>query len=475
VKPDKNNFAPIAGLAYAPSFDSGLLEKLFGNKKSVFRTGYQIGYDSFFNNIASNAAATSPNLLSTAIPSVVDTNDPRGLANLSSAFPAVAAPLSPLSSETLILKNLVNPYYQRWSAGIQRELPWQMLLDVSYVGTTGTKLFINEDLNPLVPPSLRNYPAGYTAASFLPSQIMGRFDPLQGSRLTRTNGGSSTYNAAQLNLSKRFSKDLTFNLAYTRSKFIDDSSDVFSTAGNNLPQQSAIPSIFGGLKNDKSVSLYDRPNRMVLTYLYRLPFMSEQKGVLGRIAGGWQISGVTTIESGAPLNVMNGMDADGLGGNFDRPDYNPSGRPGVRAVPNAASPTGYVNPDDPAGPNTPINPANAMYIGLPAWPGCSPATTAPCPSGNLGRFTLRTPRTDNFDASLNKAVTIREKMRLEFRMEAYNVFNHRQYGSESISPFDTGTVAISANVYTSPAGRFLNPGFADGGARAIRYQLKFVF
>ncbi len=471
VQPDKNNFAPIGGLAYAPSFDSGVLEKLFGHKKSVFRMGYQIGYDSFFNNIASNAAATSPNLLSTAIPSVVDTNDPRGLANLSSAFPAVAAPLSPLSSETLILKNLVNPYYQRWSAGIQRELPWQMFLDVSYVGTTGTKLFINEDLNPLVTPSLRNYPAGYTAASFLPSQLSGRFDPLQGARLTRTNGGSSTYNAGQLNFSKHFSKDLTFNLAYTRSKFIDNSSDVFSSAGDNLPQQSAIPSIFGGLKNDKSVSLYDRPNRLVLTYLYRLPFKSEQKGALGRIAGGWQISGVTTIESGAPLNVMNGMDADGLGGNMDRPNYNPAGRPGVRAVPNASSPTGYVNPDDPAGPNTPINPANAMYIGLPA---CL-STTTPCPTGNLGRFTLRTPRTNNFDASLTKAVALREKMRLEFRMEAFNVFNHRQYGLQSVSPFDNGSTTISANVYTSPAGRFLNPGFADGGARTIRYQLKFVF
>jgi len=60
-------------------------------------------------------------------------------------------------------------------------------------------------------------------------------------------------------------------------------------------------------------------------------------------------------------------------------------------------------------------------------------------------------------------------------MEAFNVFNHRQYGVQSISQFDSGTTTISANVFTSPAGRFLSPGFADGGARVIRYQLKFIF
>jgi hypothetical protein len=273
-----------------------------------------------------------------------------------------------------------------------------------------------------------------------------------------------------LNISRRFFNGLIFNLAYTRSKFIDNSSDVFATAGNNLPQQSAIPSIFGGLREDKSVSLYDRPNRLALTYLYQLPFRREQKGLLGHVVGGWEISGVTVIESGAPISISNGQDADGVGSNFDRPNFNPSGRAGVRAVPNASSPTGYVNPDDPAGPNTPIDPANAMYIGLPA---CT--LPVPCPTGNLGRFTARTPRTNNFDASLNKVVNIRESMRLEFRMETYNVFNHRQYGIRSISPFDLGTLTISANVFTSPAGRFLNPGYADGGARVIRYQLKFVF
>lgn len=472
VNKDLNNFAPTVGIAWSPSYDNGLLGKLVGVKKTVIRTGYQIGYDSFFNNIASNALASSPNLVSTLATSVVDTTHPRGTANLSTSVPSTARPLSPLDSQTLVIKNLVNPYYQRWSFGIQRELPQQVIFDLAYVGTKGTRLFINEDLNPLVTPSLRIYPAGYTAADFQPSQLSGRLDPLQGSRLIRTNGGSSNYNALQLDVRRRFANGFAFTLAYTYSKLIDNSSEIFASGGNNLPQQSAIPSIFGGLKNDRSVSNFDRPNRLSITYIYDFPFFRGQRGLAGHVLGGWQLSGVTTIESGAPLNVTNGLDADGIGGGtYDRPNFNPSGRPGVRAVPSTTSPTGYVNPDDPAGPNTPIDPKNAMFIGIPA---CT-STTTPCAPGNLGRFTQRTPRINNFDATMSKDIHITERLHLTFRAEAFNLFNHRQYGVQAISPFDTGTTTISAVVATSPNGRFLQPGYADGGARVMRYQLKLTF
>ncbi len=137
VKGDKNNFAPTVGLAYSPAANSGILGKVFGDKKSVLRAGYQMGYDSFFNNIASNALASSPNLVSTNTPSTVSTANPRGLPNLSTAFPAVARPLSPLDSQTLVISNLVNPYYQRYSAGIQRELPDQIMLGSFLCGNEG--------------------------------------------------------------------------------------------------------------------------------------------------------------------------------------------------------------------------------------------------------------------------------------------------------------------------------------------------
>ena len=106
---------------------------------------------------------------------------------------------------------------------------------------------------------------------------------------------------------------------------------------------------------------------LVFSYVYELPWMKQQKNVLGYIVGGWQVSGLTAYESGNPYTVTNGQDSDGLEGN-DRPNFNPSGRPGARAVPAplSESPTGYINPDVP-GPNgtfvrTPIDPKDARLL-----------------------------------------------------------------------------------------------------------------
>lgn len=465
---DNNNFAPVVGFAYSPSFTDGIRGFLFGEKKSVIRGGYQIGYDSFFNNIASNAATSSPNVVAT---SFTNTATGRGTANISTLLPTVARPLSPLDAQTLVVKDLVNPYYQRWSLGIQRSLPFNFVMDVSYVGSKGTKLFINEDLNPSVPAALRITPPGYTGAT------SGRLDNIQGSRLIRTNGGSSSYHSGQFQLSRRFANNLTFTAAYTWSKLIDNASEVFGVAGNNQPQQAAVPSIFGGQQQERAVSLFDRPHRASFTYVYELPFYRSQQGFVGKLLGGFQISGVTVFESGAPLTVVNGVDADGIGGNLDRPDFNPNGIPGTRAVPyrptTAASPNpcnvplntvGYT-----AGPNVTggcVDPNTAQYIGLLAGTGRT---------GTLGRNTLRTPGTNNFNVNVLKRVRLTERMRIEARTEFFNIFNHLQFGQGSVSPFSPGEQGIGASVIGTPLNQFLVENLADGGGRVIRYQFKFVF
>lgn len=457
---DNNNFAPVVGIAYSPQFHDGLMGRLFGYNRSVIRGGYQIGYDSFFNNIASNAASSSPNIVATATPSVANATNPRGLPNLIASFPTTPRPLSPFDGQTLVVQNLKNPYMQRWSLGIQRELPLDLIADVSYVGSKGTHLYINEDLNPLVPPTLRITPAGYTGAT------SGRLDNLQGGRLIRTNGGSSIYHAGQLDLRRRFARGLLLTAAYTWSKLIDNASEVFGVAGNNLPQQAAQPPILGFSERlERAVSLFDRRHRFSFTYVYQLPFMRDQRGFVGRVLGGWEISGITNFESGAPLTITNGADADSIGGNLDRPDYNPQGQRGVRAVPSATSPTGYINPD---ANNAPIDPLTAEFIGLPAGLGRT---------GNLGRNTHLTPGTNNWNVNVMKKITVTENTRLEFRTEFFNIFNHPQYTQGSVSPFSPLGGAVPANVTTSLAGRFLNSNTpqSDGGGRVIRYQLKFVF
>lgn len=471
VGDDNNNFSPTVGLAYSPSFKNGFLGRFFGDKQSVIRAGYQIGYDSFFNNISSNAATSSPNVVATNVASVVSATAPRGLSNVTGNLPTAARPLSPLDSQTLVIKNLVNPYYQKWSFGIQRALPLDLVIDASYVGTKGTRLFINEDVNPLVPASMRITPV--TTPAIPASRLSGRLDNLQGSRLIRTNGGSSIYHSGQLLVTRRFAKGFTATGSYTYSKLIDNASEVFGVGATNLPQQAAFPAILGGQAAERAVSFFDRTHRASITYVYALPFMKEQRGPLGRLLGGWELSGVTTFESGVPLTVVNGQDADGIGGNLDRPRFNPQGQRNVRAVPAVATATVnpcsvtvgavyYTNPD---ANSACISSSSAQYVGVLAGTG----------SGNLGRNTLRTRGTNNWNFNILKRVRITENTKIEFRTEFYNIFNHLQFGQGSVSPFSPGNSGVSASVITSTAFRFLQPNFADGGGRVIRYQLKFIF
>lgn len=469
VNGDNNNFSPNIGIAYSPKFDNGILGRIFGNGKSSIRAGYGIGYESFFNNIASNAVASTPNLLSTQFNAIATTENPRGVANFITQIPASARAANALDSQTLIDPNLRNPYYQRYNLSVQRQLKGGFLVDVAYVGSRGVKLFLNEDLNPLVPLNRRSFPAGTTAASFPANRLQQRFDPLQGPRTVRTNGGSSTYHSLQTEVKRSFRNGFAVTGAYTWSKFIDNGSEIFAFGGGlNIPSLAQTPSPFGGQQIERGLSAFDRDHRAVFTYIYNLPFGKQQNNFLNRVIGGWQISGVTTFEAGVPFTVSNGLDADGFGGaGNDRPDYNPGGRPGVRAVVSTTSPTGYVNPD---AANAPIAASDATYIQRPT---CTLADG--CRAGNLGRNTLRSPGINNFNANFQKDTAVNERVHIQLRGEFFNLFNRPQYGVTNGSAFAPGLGTLNANVQTALGTRFLNPVFQDGGGRVVRFQLKVLF
>ncbi len=476
VRPDRNNFAPTIGIAYSPSLTEGLLGALFGDRKTVFRGGYQIGYDSFFNNIASNAAASSPNLIATTINSTASAANPRGLPNFLNRIPTTAT-LTPFSAQTLIDPNLVNPYYQRWSVGVQRELPFKLIMDVAYVGSGGRKLYINEDANPLVRPELRITPTGYTGP------VSGRLDNLQGGRTVRANGGNSSYHAGQVEVRRRLSNNFSLTGAYTFSRLISNMDEVFAATGNGISNSSLpqTPAVFGGERLDRAISFFDRTHRASMTYVYELPFYRDQRGFVGRTLGGWQVTGVTIFESGVPFNVSNGVDADGIGGSGgDRPNINPNGVRGTRAVPVVNAQgfiTGYVNPD--AG-NAPIDPSTAYYIANPTYvaglAGSVPRV------GNAPRNSERTPGTNMWNMNIMKRTRLGESSSLEFRTEFYNIFNHPNFGQASASPFAPvgnpgGANFIGSNTTGSASDVYLkaNTRLSDGGGRVIRYQLKFIF
>jgi hypothetical protein len=159
-----------------------------------------------------------------------------------------------------------------------------------------------------------------------------------------------------------------------------------------------------------------------------------------------------------------------LGGSTaDRPDLNPLGQPGVRAVPSGTSPTGYINPDDG---NKPIDPKTARYIGLPANDGVRRTR-----SGNAGRNTERGPGLKNWDLNAIKNIRLTERFQMQFRAEFYNIFNTPQYGTVSVSPFapSQSLQTIAANVASSQPGLFMNATAIDGGGRVIRWQLRLRF
>lgn len=495
VKKDNNNFAPAVGIAYSPSYSEGIRGFLFGEKKSVIRAGYQIGYDSFFNNITSNAVASSPNTIVTTNSSTTAAGQ-RGLANFSSQFPTVAGAVTPLSSQTLIDPNLVNPYFQRYSLGIQRELPFKLIMDLSYVGSKGTKLYVTEDSNPSVRPELRSaVPAGYpnctvggtvsaaqATAQFpagSPCPITGRLDNIQGSRQTRTNGGGSSYNSGQLSVSRRFTNNFQVTGAYTFSKLISNADEVFATGFGSTTALYSIPAILGGERNERALSIFDRTHRAVFSYVAQSPFFTEQKGVVGKLLGGFQISGVATFESGAPFSVFAGTDMDGVGGALDRPVFNPNGQRGVRAVAqvdaNTNAITRFINPEIVTARNAQgaptdyatIDPNTAQFIVYPNFvPGASGSVVR---VGTLGRNTERSPGINNFDITLLKRTRVSERIAIETRADFFNAFNHPQF------PGPASGIASSANAPTQ--GFFLNPDTVNttGGGRIIRYQVKLIF
>ena len=427
------NPGPRIGFAYDPS----------GNGKWAIRGGYGIFFEHMNGNEANAESLQgnpSPFVSNGSVSSI------NGYSNVGLQAQGAASPFSAVS----IPGQVQWPYMQQWNFGVQHELPEHLVASLAYVGSKGTHLTRQYDLNQLQPLPANQNPYLATGAAisaadcngFVPgtpyvnqglptsailangTTITGQavenlfvacgnpaanyYRPYQGfSSLTLIdNAASSTYNSLQATLRRSFG-DLTFNLGYTWGHSIDDSSDRYDPGFYNPldPRQS------------RANSNFDIRQSMSLSYVYALPFFRHNSGFVHTMLGGWQWSGITIAQTGAPFSVTNGSvygDNAGVAGNVgiaSFPDVvgNPNSVPA--ALQSQFQQTGLF------GKLLYNTTAFQIPVGL--------------TYGDATRNMLRMPGRLNFDMGLFKRFEFKEHYAFEFRWETFNTFNHTQLDSFS--------------------------------------------
>ena len=419
-KRDTNNFQPRLGFNWNPrTGNSGLLGMLTGGDKFVVRGGYARTHDYAFLNLALNVASSFP-----YVAAINNSNFPNAFTRLPNLSFTVGQDPSQLT-RTVVADDFRAPEADQFSLEFQRELSNHLVYRVGYVGTQGHGLYQTIDGNPRLP---------FSTA---------RVDPSRGVIRLRANTAESIYHSLQTGLDKRLSGGLSAGAHYTWSKFIDDASDTFNTSSGEvaIAQDSFNP------KADRAVSAYDRPHRLTANVVYELPFAKAQEGVVGRLVGGWTLSGVVTLQSGAPFTVLTGVDPtgaiagiDGLVGNSIRPNLNTDLKLSKMTVSEiiAAGGASLFRP----------------LCGMPS------ATCRGERVGEVGRNTLRADGIGNLDIAFIKNTRVAATHRLQVRIEMFNATNTRNFG------IPEGRINNS---------NFLNQWGTNGGARTIWGAIRYIF
>lgn len=396
AKSGKNGWAPRIGFAWDP----------FGNGKTSIRGGGGIFYDRTLLNPLRDAGANAP---FTQVATVTNGRQFSTPASVASGFTnpldtiGVAGTGQPLLQTLSVFSFQMPPgVVYAYSLGIQRELPWASVLEISYVGNQSRHLTHRRDINYVLPEAALQKRADGTFVNAnvdTVRQFLG-----YGQILMQENTGVSSYNSLQTSWQKRLTRGFTSSVAYTWSKAINN----FDTETSNL----RVPF---NASMDKGPADFDRRHVLAVSYVYELPFFSKRTGVAGHALGGWQISGITSWQSGRHFNVTGGnrvasSPSNGFGGNLDLiGDW--------RAVPGGQSPDHWINPD-----------AFAGRIGL---------------IGTLPRNLIEMPRTQNWNLSLMKRTNINERVRLQFRAEIFNLFNHPNFRTVQVTRTATNFGALT--------------------------------
>ncbi len=348
------------------------------------------------------------------------------------------------------------PYTQNWDFDVQRELPGDVLVDASYVGSHGVHLNMGSGgdypLNQLTPeeitlgtqlqgkvpnPFYGIITTGPEAAAKLPlSYLLKPFSQYLGLGSAYPTLGYTLYDALQLKVEKRFSHGLSTLLSFTGQKLIDDYS-IISNVGHNT---GGIQNIYNG-GGERGVSANDISRRLVISGIYELPFGRGRtigknwNRVTDALLGGWQVNGIATYQTGFPLSVTTQNTCVNCGNNVLRPNNN--GHSAELSGPISQRLNGYFD--------------TSVF-----------SQPAPFSFGNVGRTLpdVRGPGQQNIDFSLFKNFHPIERLQVQFRAEAFNLLNQVVFGMPDmvLSNLNFGQITSQGN-----------------GPRNVQFGLKLLF
>ena len=443
---DLNNFAPRLGFAWDPS----------GNNTTVLRGGYGISYDKIFLNIVTNSRFNPPFFGLVGLSNIIFGDDlsvlPRIGDNPGDPFGGFLGNniLEPLGFDerggivgSRVDLRVLDPairdsYVHNFFFGIQRELPWDMVWETNYQGTFGKKLQFIGDPNRFAGDLLgKADPLGNNEGDAGTNLI----NPSFGSFNLRQNRITSNYHGLNSQLRKRFADGFSFQMSYTYGKSLDYNSDVgragLNNGGSGLYFVDPI-----NIALDYGRSNFDIRHRFVTNFLWEVPFMKNQPGMLGHLLGGWQVNAIIPFQTGLPFSVINGASLRGGG------DFNADGK----SIDRPHTPT-FGNKF-----NSP--PGTSEFID-----GVLEAGDFPSPeigtSGNLGKNTFTGPAFWSVDLSLfkNFPMAFNEETMLQFRAEFFNLFNRVNLFLPQVD-LDSSLFGMSTTAFDP---------------REIQFALKFIF
>jgi Carboxypeptidase regulatory-like domain len=476
---DKNNIEPRFGFAWTPGFTEGFWSKVFGGPgNSSIRGGYGIYHGRIFQSVFSQGGAglrfNPPNALSYNQTATMTANsspifNPINLADPTNGFVFVPGPQAARHSITTVDPGLEMPYTQQWNLSIERQLPFNSALRVSYTGNRGIGLLrfaqdnlpLHDPVNGVLVANHPNNPAalrgqvikvaanaecagttGTTAIPFtaqcpvvvpigaleyslrVPRTNERRPDARYSTNLLVSNASWSYYQGLQVEWTKRLSKGLNFQTAYTFSKAIDTTSEatfVGAVGDTNQTGNSA--------RNARGLSLFDTRHRFTFYGTYQLPFFSGRRDFLGQTLGGWQFATVVRLASGTPFTVTNSGGGDL---NFD-------GFAETRPV--IIDPSILGRGVDLPSTSRTVLPRTAFRA----------ATLADFANGIVGRNTFFRDGQKVVDIGLTKYFEMPfEGQRLMVRADLFNAFNHPWYGTPvgDIQATNFGAITGSNALYT---------------------------